>query len=244
MSKKKPTGDPPEGIPAWIVSFTDMVTLLLAFFVLLQSFAHEQSPELFAIGQGSFKKAIQGMGIPRWLYGIKTMGSRSFLIKRHASEPDDRPRQQDRPDIIDAEEEQIQRAFQSLKKNMDSTSSDLGLKTIRVIATPIRFASGGANVTSSARAYLDSLAVLLRDNLPSGSTDVYVIGLAPKASASQKGWITSARRAEMVAKYLRKKLRGTKTKWSLHSWGAGRRYGNIPDGTQAGIVVMGAHDGG
>jgi chemotaxis protein MotB len=46
MAAKKRQEEEPEGTPAWIVSFADLITLLLAFFVLLQSFAKEQDPEL------------------------------------------------------------------------------------------------------------------------------------------------------------------------------------------------------
>ena len=43
--KKKNPDDGKPKVPGWIVSFSDMITLLLAFFVLLQSFAkRDRSP--------------------------------------------------------------------------------------------------------------------------------------------------------------------------------------------------------
>ncbi len=246
MSKGQKIPEPKEGIPAWIISFTDMVTLLLAFFVLLQAFAHEQHPELFHEGQGSFKNAISGLGLPRWLYGIETKSKRDFLIRRHDAEPEEQEEEQlkEKPDVIDAEEERIQRAFQMLKKNMESTSKDLTLKTIRVIATPIKFSSGSASLNKDTKEYLNSVAVALRDNLPPGSTAVYIIGMAPDEKASQRCWVLSAQRANAIQNYLQAQSHGIKTKWTLHSWGGGLQYGRFPKGTETGIVVMGANDGG
>lgn len=58
IPKKKPEepqGD--EGLPAWMATFADMVTLLLCFFVLLLSFA-EQSEEKYRDALGSIKGAF------------------------------------------------------------------------------------------------------------------------------------------------------------------------------------------
>lgn len=57
--KKKPPEEPPvdEGLPAWMATFADMVTLLLCFFVLLLSFA-EQSEEKYRDALGSIKGAF------------------------------------------------------------------------------------------------------------------------------------------------------------------------------------------
>lgn len=57
--QRKPP-DPPqgeEGLPAWMATFADMVTLLLCFFVLLLSFA-EQSEEKYRDALGSLKGAF------------------------------------------------------------------------------------------------------------------------------------------------------------------------------------------
>ncbi len=58
VQKRKPD-DPPhdEGLPAWMATFADMVTLLLCFFVLLLSFA-EQSEEKYRDALGSLKGAF------------------------------------------------------------------------------------------------------------------------------------------------------------------------------------------
>jgi len=57
--EKKPPDEPPadEGLPGWMATFADMVTLLLCFFVLLLSFA-EQSETKYRDALGSIKGAF------------------------------------------------------------------------------------------------------------------------------------------------------------------------------------------
>ena len=55
MGKKKRQEESNDGIPAWIVSFSDMVTLLLAFFVMLQAFAKPKQPEQVKQGLAPFQ---------------------------------------------------------------------------------------------------------------------------------------------------------------------------------------------
>lgn len=54
-SPEEPPGD--EGLPAWMATFADMVTLLLCFFVLLLSFA-EQSEQKYRDALGSIRGAF------------------------------------------------------------------------------------------------------------------------------------------------------------------------------------------
>jgi len=71
--------------PAWIVSFTDMITLLLAFFIMLQTLAVLQDPELFHVGRDSFKRAIAGLGIPDWLFGKPERPRFDYHKRKHTS---------------------------------------------------------------------------------------------------------------------------------------------------------------
>ena len=85
IGRKRPEEEKNE-VPAWIVSFSDMITLLLSFFILLQAFAKERDPELFFVGQGSFKRAIAGLGMPSLLLGRQDSQRKEFRRKRHPAE--------------------------------------------------------------------------------------------------------------------------------------------------------------
>ncbi|MCZ6596402.1 MAG: OmpA family protein [Planctomycetota bacterium] len=53
-----------KGAPAWMVSFGDMMTLILTFFILLISLAREQAEGLVAQGIGSFVVELRSFGLP------------------------------------------------------------------------------------------------------------------------------------------------------------------------------------
>ena len=46
MGKKEVKSDPPEDIPAWFMTYSDVITLLMTFFILLLTFATTE-PERF-----------------------------------------------------------------------------------------------------------------------------------------------------------------------------------------------------
>jgi hypothetical protein len=55
--------EPNPGPPAYMVSFSDMMTLILTFFILLVSLSREQSYGLLADGVGSFRIALESHGM-------------------------------------------------------------------------------------------------------------------------------------------------------------------------------------
>ena len=72
MSKKRPE-DPKPSVPGYIVTFSDMITLLLTFFVMLLSLAETQVDDhKFLEGIASFRTAVADFGLS------------GFLISRHS----------------------------------------------------------------------------------------------------------------------------------------------------------------
>ncbi len=208
-----------KGTPGWLVSFTDMITLLLSFFILLQAFSTTQDPELFLRGQGGFRRAIQGFGIPDWLYGKQDAPRRDFTLRKHPVE--ESPDNQDRRRIIDAEDERIRRVFEDLRRLHRMQASDYTGPPARLLPTPIVFEPGDDRLRPDDRAYLTDFAGELRGRR--GALLIYVIGLAPDAAGRPDRWALSARRAAAVRQvlyaHLPEHLRESGA--SVDAWGAG-----------------------
>ncbi len=232
--------------PAWVVSFTDMVTLLLAFFVLLQAFAMEQDPTLFFQGQGAFRTEIAGFVLPEWIIGKARILEAENPKKRHPTEEADSEIEQVR--VVDPKDEQIRKIFRDLKQVIETKTSDIKVKASNVISAPIRFEPSRASLDASAKEYLNGLAMNLEQNVEKDEVKIYVVGLAADAPPGKDRWILSARRAESVADFLRGSLaRETSTRsWRVTSWGTGVSGAEHarPDATEQQkfirITIMGA----
>ena len=241
--RRKQSSSQQKGPPGWIVSFTDMITLLLAFFVLLQAFANMQDPDLFHIGRDSFKRAIAGLGIPNILLGKEDRPKFEFRKQKYPTKEAKNKIPRNR--ALDAEDEEIRRAFESLRRSMDTRSSDVEAELLDKQIPPITFAPGRAELDSAARNYLSGLAINLQQNLPHKGVRVYVIGLAGEERAGKPQWVVSARRAWAVREFLERSCAavGKQRGWTFASWGAGpggkwgESLGQIGDQSHVVIVV-------
>jgi len=65
MGKKREFSKPK--VPAYLVSFGDMMTILLTFFILLCTYATTKTSGFVSDGVGSFRMAIQQLGMPAFL---------------------------------------------------------------------------------------------------------------------------------------------------------------------------------
>ena len=108
------------GLPEWMATFSDLVTLLLTFFVLLLSFAKTES-EKYKAAVGSLRKAFGG--------NTKVIGE----VPRPGKSPDDSP------EIFDSQEEvkpfpiDFLTTEGFLDKNEIKRDSDENLKSMRVL---------------------------------------------------------------------------------------------------------------
>ncbi len=62
MARKKPEESGPSGAPDWMLTFSDCMTLLLTFFVLLMSFASFDENTLPELGE-AFSRIFPGVGV-------------------------------------------------------------------------------------------------------------------------------------------------------------------------------------
>ncbi len=211
-----------EKVPLWIISFADMITLLLSFFVMLQTMAHSRDAIVFGVAQDSFRRAIAGYGLPDLVLGKPAITHFDYRKLKYPTE--------DAPDanhatparIIDAEDEDIRLSFAQIKQALETASSAPREQLLRSIATPVRFAAGSSALDASARQHLRDLAADLRHSLAGDSVRIYVIGAAPDAPEGRERWVLAALRASAAEEHLRELLAGelVKGQWEITSLGA------------------------
>ena len=203
-------------VPAYIVTFSDMVTLLLTFFVMLLSLASVQDPELFNVSRDAFVRHIEtgGLGV---LLGFKvTQDFGETKIKHFIPEPDN--------DLIvrtiDAKEEKVRRFFKKVSRTMETTRSQIVAKTNNFSITNISFSPGESQLNEPAKKFLTQFSVNLQQDTVPGEVKLYVLGLARDEQTEKKQWILSAMRAQAVADFL-KRLLPPQLQCPVYSWGAG-----------------------
>jgi Membrane MotB of proton-channel complex MotA/MotB len=98
---------------AWMVSYADMATILLAMFIVLSTFSQDQTGITLYHGTGSFKKGLKNFGLP----GLSPNSTQTVPLNhagpQHSFDPAEgwKPKEHtpDAPDrVIDVEEEHFQ----------------------------------------------------------------------------------------------------------------------------------------
>jgi chemotaxis protein MotB len=216
-------------VPSYIVTFSDMTTLLLTFFVMLLSLASMQDPELFRTGRDSFRFSLEYLGLGMLLGREQKPDLGHLKIKYSIIESD--KLSNDRS--INTKEEKIRQLFYELRKSMMTMPAEIAAKKNDFTVTNIRFARGGARLDESAKQFLGGFCSQLQQKYGSRPVKLYVLGLAADQKGEKEQWILSAKRAQTVADYMRDILssgsgfqaeRGTFenwSNWSIYWWGAG-----------------------
>jgi len=139
------------GAPAYMVSFGDMMTLILTFFILLVSLSKTQDAGLLAQGVGSFIVAIESHGLPGIMPESERKEVFEHLRRRFNLPPEDDPDR--RADPLDAADLELirSRAVEALKPHDETGFPRVAL-----------FEADSAALTDEAREYLERLASSMR----------------------------------------------------------------------------------
>ncbi len=207
-------------VPAYIVTFSDMITLLLTFFVMLLSLAEVQDPELFNVSRDSFTMSLDTMGFGLLTGKMDGLKLRAEKVKYRISHPDEET--EDR--VIDFKKDNIQRIFEELKKSMRTMPSQIVSRQTDFTVTNITFSPESASLDNDAKTMLSRFVSDLRQG-SSGDIKLYVLGLASDVRGEKNQMILSSRRARAAANHLESIIKlqtfNGSGSWPVYSWGAG-----------------------
>jgi len=224
MKKKgPPVEEKGECAPLWIISFADMISLLMAFFVMLLTMSTAKSGKLCETGSGvfeqtlgGFRESVGGFGVPEWFGSGKE--SLSFEnAKAHYATGGEGSDVEGR--VIDAGEEKIKRIFEELGSKAKTFRAQTQGEQPNFITTPVAFEQGQAVLNESGRQFLSKFAADTQ-NAAGQRRTIYVVGLAVEENSEKQRWTLSAKRAQAAADFLRGII-PAELKWPVYSWGAG-----------------------
>ncbi len=196
MAKRKKIEEPEPGAPGWMVTYGDMMSLLLTFFVLLLSFA--------TLEERKVKEAISSL-----------KGALGVLPQSRAqrARPDPRPVTIVKPVRQDEIKEKVRKLRKELRsrgveKHVQVGEREKGILNIR-LSSSLLFRSGSAELLESAYPVLEEVADLLREHLEDFGSNVRVEGhtddvpISPRlTSVFPTNWELSVARALSVMRFL------------------------------------------
>jgi outer membrane protein OmpA-like peptidoglycan-associated protein len=206
-----------------------MVTLLLTFFVMLLSLADVQDPELFNKGRDAFLESIRYIGLGMLFGRQENPHFGDLKVKHFIDNPDESVDRR----TIDARAEELRRILRELRQLTTMMPSQIAAKRTDFSVTNVHFSPGRVDLNKQARKFLTGFCRDLQQDAGRKPVELYVLGLASDGTSEKEQWLLSAKRAWTVADFLRSTLSSvsglgrqhslfsTRSKWSIHSWGAG-----------------------
>jgi outer membrane protein OmpA-like peptidoglycan-associated protein len=185
-------------VPIWIITFSDMTTNLLTFFVLLVSLGTMRDDTLNDQGM-----APTFLGKVKMGFGFKQpIALGETKINYNVSGPDE----QSDGRTINAREEDLRRAFEEIRLSANVVPSRLIADQVHFSTINVHFDTGQSRLSEQGKKVLTDLCTDLKQSRPREPIKLYVLGLAPDVKSEKEQWTLSALRAETAAKVLRDTL--------------------------------------
>lgn len=210
MARKKKQFSKPS--KAYLLSFGDTMTALLAFFIVINSLAKEQTGAKMYAGTGSFVAAIKSVGVPGLMFGDRS----SNVVEQQAPAPiyafDDRKNEYDKeqtvgPDdvedgrrVIDRQAENFQRFLNEIERQFP-VREDAPIRSQVVIDSFERFEKGTDELLGKNGLQAASDAISQLDN-PEFDLEVVVWAKMP----SPKAMATAMDQAEKIQTQIDKRF--------------------------------------
>lgn len=188
LLKKKKTED--EGPKADMLSFASVMTILLAFFIMLSTYAGRPEEELSEKAIESFKEALQNFGLSDTITGSSdSINNIIFALRKIGG----RSTKADRSVMSKSFANLIDKEIEITYKREDR---------YLVFPTKIDFIDGGEDLTPTSKAYLSNFIKLVRER----DCNILVRGYTGKGFVPTDeyptSWQSSAEHAAAVTKYL------------------------------------------
>lgn len=192
MTAKSEKFTPPESKnepPKYIVAYSAMMTILLAFFIMLNSLATVQEYGLKGAGLGLFRMSFNSLGLPAFLTGGRKPVGLNSPGGKHQTETD--------TDEAEEGKERDSRLIELDKRDIkDALTAVLKTHNRVVLPLDIRY---GDSLNRESKKRLAEIARLLRQS----DSEVLVCATLPRGGrGARHPWYDASMWALLVAKYL------------------------------------------
>lgn len=223
----------PAKAPVYIITFSTLAALLLAFFVVLISLGSVRDETLMDEGMGggwSFLESFkEGFGAGK---KFDSVSSSYYAVANPEDDVDGR--------TVDAKGERVRRLLKKVESFGAALPSPITAEQVNFALTDIHFSGNEVTINAQAERFLKEFCTGLQQDENPSDVKLCVLCLGSSSQPKEKELVLAARRARAVEDFLRANLPAT-GKWSMYSWGAGAdsiwTAGDVIASTQPQVLI-------
>jgi len=200
--------------PVYIITFSTLAALLLAFFVVLLGLGNVRDETLLDEGEGggwSFWESFQA-----GFASGRNLGSGTASYYHPISDPEKDAEGR----TPDARSERVRRILKKVVSSGTAVPSPIAAERVDFSLTDIHFSGDEIALNEQAERFLKEFCTGLQQDESPGDVKLCVLCIGSGSQPQEKELVLSARRAKAVEDFLQAALPAT-GKWSTYSWGAG-----------------------